>query len=97
MDMHYKIMKNYKDLKSNEDLPLQFARELGLNMPQFNADVQDLALDARIDKEINQMKESGIPRMSVPKFLINGKEPQGERNLEKYSLIIDDELKKLNR
>ena len=30
-----------------------------------------------INKEIDELKNSGIPRMSVPKFLINGKEPQG--------------------
>ena len=40
------------------------------------------------------MKQSGIPRMSVPKFLINGKEPQGGRNVANYSSIIDAELKK---
>ena len=39
------------------------------------------------------MKQSGIPRMSVPKFLINGKEPQG-RSLEAFSAAIDAELKK---
>ena len=93
-EMSNKIFENYRDLKINEDLPLQYARELGLDMPKFNADMQDPALEARIDKEMTQMKESGIPRMSVPKFLINGKEPQGSRNLENYSAIIDAELRK---
>jgi hypothetical protein len=32
--------------------------------------------------------------MSVPKFLINGKEPQGGRNMENYTAIIEAELKK---
>ena len=40
------------------------------------------------------MRQSGIPRLSVPKFLINGKEPQGGRNFENYAAIIDAELKK---
>ena len=93
-EMSNKIFENYRDLKINEDLPLQYARELGLDMPKFNADMQDPALEARIDKEMTQMRDSGIPRLSVPKFLINGKEPQGSRNLENYSAIIDAELKK---
>ena len=93
-EMSNKIFKNYRDLKLNEDLPLQYARELGLDMPKFNADMQDPALEARIDKEMTQMRDSGIPRLSVPKFLINGKEPQGKRDLENYSAIIDAELKK---
>ena len=94
IEMSDKIFAEYKNLKSDEDLPRGYAQELGLDMVQFDKDMQDPALEARINKEMNQMKQSGIPRMSVPKFLINGKEPQGGRNLETFSAIIDAELKK---
>ena len=60
----------------------------------FDQDMKDPALDNKINTEMNQMKQSGIPRMSVPKFLINGKEPQGKRDLSNYSAIIESELKK---
>ena len=93
-EMSNKIFENYRNLKSNEDLPRQYAQELGLDMVQFDKDMQDPALEARINQEMNQMKQSGIPRMSVPKFLINGKEPQGKRDIANYSAIIDAELKK---
>ena len=93
-DMYHKLMDNYRGLKTNEDLPRQYAQELGLDMVQFDNDMKDPALEARIDKETNQLRQSGIPRLSVPKFLINGKEPQGGRNIENYSAIIDAELKK---
>jgi protein-disulfide isomerase len=93
MEMSDKIFANYRQLKTNEDLPRQYAEELGLDMVQFDKDVKDPALDARISKEINQMKQSGIPRMSVPKFLINGKEPQGKRDVANYSAFIEAELK----
>ncbi len=93
-EMSDKIFANYRNLKSNEDLPRQYAEELGLDMVQFDKDMQDPALEARINQEMNQMKQSGIPRMSVPKFLINGKEPQGKRDIANYSSIIDAELKK---
>jgi predicted DsbA family dithiol-disulfide isomerase len=94
MEMKKKIFENYRNLKSNEDLPRQYAQELGLDMVQFDKDMADPALEARINKEMSQMRQSGIPRLSVPKFLINGKEPQGGRNLGNYSSIIDTELKK---
>ena len=97
MEMSDMIFKDYGKLKSNEDIPRQYAQELGLDMAQFDKDMQDPALEARINKEMNQMKQSGIPRMSVPKFLINGKEPQGGRNLENYSAIIDSELKRTKK
>ena len=91
-EMYHKIMANYRNLKSNEDLPREYAQEMGLDMVQFDKDMQDPALEARLNKETNQLRQSGIPRLSVPKFLINGKEPQG-RSLEKFIAIIDAELK----
>ena len=94
MEMSNKIFENYRQLKSNEDLPRQYAEELGLDMVKFDQDVKDPALDARIEREMQQMKQSGIPRMSVPKFLINGKEPQGKRDVANYSAFIESELKK---
>ena len=84
MEMKHKIFDNYRQLKTNEDLPRQYAQELGLDMVQFDKDMQDPALESRINKEMNQMKQSGIPRMSVPKFLINGKEPQGGRSFQNF-------------
>ena len=93
-EMSNKIFEDYRSLKTNEDLPRQYAKELGLDMAQFDKDMQDPSLDARITKEINQMKQSGISRMSVPKFLINGKEPQGKRDIDNYSAIIEAEIKK---
>jgi len=94
LEMEHKIFDNYKKLRSNEDLPRQYAQELGLDMEKFDKDMQDPALEARINKEVNQLRQSGIKRLSVPKFLINGKEPQGNRNLASWSVIIDAELKK---
>ena len=93
MEMSNKIFENYRQLKSNEDLPRQYAEELGLDMVKFDQDVKDPALDARIEREIQQMKQSGIPRMSVPKFLINGKEPEGKRDVANYSAIIEAEIR----
>ena len=92
-EMSNKIFENYRGLKSNEDLPLQYAQELGLDMVQFEQDMKDPALDEQIEKEMNQMRQSGIPRLSVPKFLINGKEPSG-RSIEVWSTMIDAELNK---
>ena len=96
-EMSNKIFENYRNLKSDENMPRKYAEELGLDMAQFDKDMQDPALEARINKEMNQMKQSGIPRMSVPKFLINGKEPQGKRDIANYSAIIEAELNELKK
>ena len=94
IEMEHKIFDNYRQLRNNEDLPRQYAQELGLDMVQFDKDMKDPSLEARLNREISQLRKSGIPRLAVPKFLINGKEPQGKRSLESWSAIIDAELKK---
>ena len=93
--MYRAIFENFRKLREYENYPLQIAEELGLNMEQFKNDANDPAIDAQIEKEINQMKNSDIPRMAVPKFLIEGKEPQG-RSLESFSAIIEQALQNLD-
>ena len=92
-ELYKKIFDNFRTLKSNPDLPLQLATEMGLDAEKLKADANSANITSLIDEEINQLRTSGIPRLSVPKFLINGKEPQG-RSLEAWSTMIDAELKK---
>ena len=92
-EMSHAIFEDYKKLKTNEDFPLEIAATLGLDIEQFKRDANDPEIDAQIQKEFDQLKNSGIPRMSVPKFLVAGKEPQG-RDLATFSAMIDAELKK---
>ena len=92
-EMYHAIFNDYRKLKTNVDFPLELAQELGLDIEKFINDANDPSIDAQIQKEIEQMKNAGIPRMSVPKFLIAGREPQG-RDINTWSAIIDAELKK---
>ena len=91
-EMFNKIFDNWRQLRNNEDLPLSYADDLGLNIEQIKSDIKDPSLQKIIDDEMNQLKGTGM-RMAVPKFLINGKEPQG-RDLASWSKIIDGYLKK---
>ena len=92
-ELYHRVMENYRQLKTNEDLPLQLAGELGLDVEQLKRDANSPTIANQIQIEVDELKNSGIPRMSVPKFLINGKEPQG-RTLEAFSAVIEAELKK---
>ena len=93
-EMYKAIFANYKKLKSNEDWPLEIAQGLELDMNQFVKDFSSDKIKKQIDLEMNQFRNSGIPRLAVPKFLIQGKEPQG-RDLATFSSMIDAELAKL--
>ena len=92
-EMYHAIMKDYKILKTDPDFPVKLAADLGLDVEQFKRDADDPAINAQIEKEINQLRNSGIARLSVPKFLVAGKEPQG-RKIETFSAMIDEALKK---
>ena len=72
--MYHMIMENYKQLKTNEDLPVDFARQLGLDMNKFMRDFQSSAIANQLDFEKKQFNEAGFPRKAVPKFLLQGKE-----------------------
>ena len=92
-ELYRKIFENYRELKKNEKLPETYARELGLDMNKFLQDADSKEISDQLNKEINQLRNSGIPRLAVPKFLIQGKEPQG-RDLATFSAMIDAALKK---
>lgn len=92
-ELYHAIFEDFRKLKSNEDYPLELAAELGIDVEQLKKDADDPEIDAQIQKEFDQLRNSGIPRMSVPKFLVAGKEPTG-RDLGTFSAMIDAELKK---
>ena len=41
LEMERMIYENYRELKNNEDLPRQYAEELGLDMVQLDRDMED--------------------------------------------------------
>lgn len=92
-EMYHMIMENFRKLKTNPDLPLEYAQELGLNMAQFKADAKDPVWEELIKKESKELQDN-FERKSVPKFLVAGKEPSA-RNIDAWSAIIDLELKKI--
>ena len=92
-EMYHMIMDNYRALKTNEDLPLEYASELGLNIDKFKSDAADPYFEELIKTESSQLAQN-FERKSVPKFLVAGKEPSA-RNIDAWSAIIDLELKKI--
>ena len=90
-EMYHMIMENFRKLKANEDLPLEYAAELGLDIAKFKKDAEDPYFEDLIKKESLELAQN-FERKSVPKFLVAGKEPSG-RSLEVWSQMIDAELK----
>ena len=93
-EMYHLIFENYQELKDNEDLPLQYANEINLNMNHFMRDFENQSIVNQIEQEKKEMR-SQFNKISLPTFLIQGRIlSSAERNLDSISKIIDAELKK---
>ena len=95
-EMYHAIFADYRKLRENPDMPLEIAKTLGIDPDELIAAANDPAIDAQIEKEIAQLRNSGIPRIAVPKFLVAGREPTG-RGIDAWSTMIDAELKKKDK
>ena len=98
-EMSHKMFEksNNSKLKKDPKFAIQLAAELGLDTEQFirdyqSAKVRDLVAEEK--QQFSNLGKQGMARLGVPKFLINGKEPQGRRSVESWSAIIEAELKK---
>jgi len=75
---------------SNEILEL-LAGKIGLAMDPFKACLDGGKHRAKVQKDIEDSKKAGVDR--TPTFLINGKMYTGAIPVERFSLLIEEELK----
>ncbi|WP_375744115.1 thioredoxin domain-containing protein [Corallococcus interemptor] len=89
-DMHNLLFANNKKL-DGESLE-GYAKQLGLDVAKWKADMADARLGATIDKDqalAQQMGASGTPA-----FFINGRFLSGAQPIENFKALIDEELAK---
>ncbi len=87
-EMHDKMFANQQAL---EDGNLeQYARDIGLNVDKWKADMQSAKLGAQIDKE--QGLATSLGATGTPAFFINGKKLSGAQPIDNFKRIIDAEL-----
>lgn len=72
-EMHDAIYENQEYL--NADLPLKLAEKLGLNIPQFKADIHKKELAEKVDTDFESGIVSGVN--GTPSFFINGNKFNG--------------------
>ncbi len=87
-ELHDKMFANQQAL---EDANLeQYARDIGLNVEKWKADLASPKLSAQIDKE--QALAGSLGATGTPAFFINGKKLSGAQPIESFKRIIDAEL-----
>ncbi len=88
-EMHEKLFANQKELSDAKVEAI--AREIGLNMGQFDKDLKDPAIASLIDRDMNSGRQAnvrGTPTIFVNGRLLKQRSPQG------FQQAIEAELKK---
>jgi protein-disulfide isomerase len=90
-EMHDKLFENQSKLEP-EDVK-QYAKELGLNLSQFDSDLQNSATKKRVSDDMAEASSLGIT--GTPAFFINGRYLNGAQPFESFAKIINAELQRL--
>ena len=88
-EMHEKLFASQKDL--SEAKVEAIAREIGLNMEQFNQDLKDPNITSLIDRDFNEGRQENI--RGVPTVFVNGK-MLSQQSLHGLQQAIEAELKR---
>ena len=88
-EFHDELFKIYKQI--NEEKIIEIAQQIGLDMNQFNQDINDPAIRTIIRNDYQEGMTIGV--RGVPAVFINGKQFRG-RNIEDYQAVIDGIVKK---
>ena len=88
-EIHEKLFVNQQDLSDAKVEAI--ARELGLDMEQFNKDLKDPAIASLIDKDMNDGRQANVH--GTPTIFVNGK-LFNQSSLQGFQQVIEAELKK---
>jgi protein-disulfide isomerase len=91
-EMHDKLFSNQQAL--GDAIYAQYAKELGLDMAKFNADLNSPEIAQSIQKDMQEGASLGAN--GTPTFFINGRQLVGAQPIDQFKQVIDDELKKGN-
>jgi predicted DsbA family dithiol-disulfide isomerase len=87
--MHDLLIENSPDLGKGS---LEgYARELGLDMGRFKADLDGMKHKAQIDADVQYAYDLDL--YNTPTFFINGRTVVGNRPYEYLKKIVNEELK----
>jgi len=88
--MHDKMFANFRKL--SRDNVFLWAKESGLDMDKFKADIQSGKFRTVVEKDVKDGFEAGV--QGTPTFFINGQRYNGLLDLASVKSILDAELKK---
>ena len=88
--MYDKLFQNQQKL--DRDALDQYAKEIGLDMAKFKAEMDSHKFAAKVQADLKQGQSIGVT--GTPTFVINGHKLVGAQPAEAFSQLIDAELAK---
>ena len=88
--MHDKIFANQRELSPEKYR--EYARELGLDVNQFDRDVADASVKQRVDADADEARKLGVN--GTPAFFVNGRYLRGAVPFEQIKALLDEDLGK---
>ncbi len=89
-EMHDKMFANQQNLQ--EANLEQYARDIGLNVDKWKADMGSAKVAAQIEQE--QKLAASLGATGTPAFFINGRKLSGAQPVDAFKKIIDEEMAK---
>ena len=89
-EMHDKIFANQREM--SPERYVEYAQELGLDVDQFQKDVDDPAVKKKIDDDTREAAQLLV--RGTPGFFVNGRFISGAQPFESFKRLIDEELEK---
>ena len=88
--MHDKLFENQRNLTRDDFIG--YAKDLGLNMSQFEKDLDDPSLKQWVKDDMAEGSKVGV--RGTPATFINGRMVKGAQPYDAFKRLIDEELKK---
>jgi len=89
-EMHDRIFAKPRDL--SPETYLRYAKEMGLDIDQYNSDLASSSVRKLIDSDLDVARKLGVS--GTPSFFINGRFLSGAQPYASFASVIDRELAK---
>ena len=89
-EFHDRLFDDYKNL--NDNMVRQIAQDLNLDLAKFDKDWKDPEIARKVRNDAREGNKAGV--RGTPTVFINGRRLK-KRSLDGFSVMIDEELKKI--
>jgi len=93
-EMHDKLFETQKDWSESvnmQEVLVTYATELGLNIEQFNTDLQSAEIKTKIKNDYKSGVAAGVT--GTPSYFLNGKKLDNPRSIEDFRAAVEAVLK----